>query len=265
MADSAADQPHLLVTRDGPVLNVTFNRPHRLNAATAEMEEGIVGACATANTDETIRVVAFSGTTGTRPSFMAGADLDTFTELDTAEAVLEVEQHSEHTLAAIEGLRVPAVAVLDGPVIGQGALIAASCDILLAGPDVRFGFPIARTVGNCLTTRNLTRVTDLVGIPAAKSMIMRAKLFGTAELAQTGALSAVADSHAGLRELAGTVTAEIAALAPLTLSNTKRSLVRMREPGATNEDLVVQCYLSRDAREAAAAFREKRPAQWLGR
>ncbi|MDV3125202.1 enoyl-CoA hydratase-related protein [Mycobacterium sp. 21AC1] len=229
------------------------------------MEEALVRACALANSDTSIRVVTFSGATGSRPSFMAGADIGTFSALDSAQDVRDLEDHAEHTLAAIEGLRVPAVAVLDGPVIGQGALIASCCDVLLAGPDVRFGFPIARTVGNCLTIRNLSRMTDLVGIPATKTMIMRAKLFDYAELMQTGALSGSADSHAGLRELARTVSAEMAELAPLTLSNTKLTFARMREPDATNEDLVVQSYLSQDAREAAAAFFEKRPARWLGR
>jgi enoyl-CoA hydratase/carnithine racemase len=58
----------------------------------------------------------------------------------------------------------------------------------------------------------------------------------------------------------------MADLAPLTLSNTKRSFARMREAGPTaNDDLVVQCYLSQDAREATTAFLEKRPAKWLGR
>ncbi|MGV0742234.1 enoyl-CoA hydratase-related protein [Mycolicibacterium sp. XJ870] len=266
MSDSPADHPHLLTERDGAVLSVTFNRPERLNAATPEMEEAMVRACELANSDESIRVVTFSGATGTRPSFMAGADMGTFSALDAAEDVRELEEHAEHTLAAVEGLRVPAVAVLDGPVIGQGALIASCCDILLAGPDVRFGFPIARTVGNCLSIQNLTRMTDLVGVPATKTMLMRAKLLNSTELAQTGALSSpVAQSHDDLRELVRTVSQEMAGLAPLTLSNTKRSFARMREPGATNDDLVVQCYLSQDAREATAAFLEKRPARWLGR
>ncbi|MET4431430.1 MULTISPECIES: enoyl-CoA hydratase-related protein [unclassified Mycolicibacterium] len=265
MTDTPSTQQPVLTAREGAILNVTFNRPERLNAATPEMEAAIVRACDVANSDETIRIVTFSGATGSRASFMAGADLSTFSGVDSAESVQEIEEHAEHTLAAIEGLRVPAVAILDGPVIGQGALIASCCDVLLAGPDVLFGFPIARTVGNCLGIRNLSRMTDLVGIPATKTMIMRAKLFNSAELAQTGALSAIADSHAALREMARTVAEEMAGLAPLTLSYTKLSLARMREPGATNDDLVVQSYLSRDAGEAAAAFLEKRPAQWLGR
>ena len=264
MTSTSTSTTELQVRQDGHTLWVTFNRPERLNAATESMEDAIIAACRFADDNDDIRVVVFEGRDGSRPSFMAGADIAGMTTLESAEDVRKLEAHAERTLAAIEGLRVPAIAALDGPVIGQGALLASCCDISLAGPSVRFGFPIAKTVGNCLSTKNLTRLVELVGVPLTRTMIMRAKLLNTDELARAGAVSEKAETHEGLRELTREIAREVAGLAPLTLSYTKASLLRMRGPASDNEELVVKSYLSEDSREAVTAFLEKRPPHWLG-
>ncbi|XVQ07663.1 enoyl-CoA hydratase-related protein [Spirillospora sp. CA-255316] len=258
------DEP-LLTEQDGPVYRMTFNRPHRLNAATPEMEDLIVAGCDHVSRAHDIRVVVFDGATGRKPAFMAGGDIEGFRGIDSADDVRAVESHAERTLRAIEGLRVPTVAALDGPVIGQGALLAACCDILVAGPKVRFGFPIARTVGNCLSVRNLTRLTELVGAPLTRRMIMRAVLLGTDDLVRAGAVSDTADTHDELRDLTMRIAHEMAGLAPLTLSFTKSSLLRARQPGSDNEDLVVRSYLSEDSGEAVSAFLNNRSPRWRGR
>ncbi|QIZ37690.1 enoyl-CoA hydratase [Saccharopolyspora sp. ASAGF58] len=265
MAMAEFHEVPLLAEQDGPVYRMTFNRPHRLNAATPEMEDLIVAGCEYVNRTPEIRVVVFDGATGRKPSFMAGGDIEGFRGMESADDVRAVESHAERTLRAIENLRVPAIAALDGPVIGQGALLAACCDILVAGPGVRFGFPIARTVGNCLSVRNLTRLTELVGLPLTRRMIMRAALLGIGDLVRTGAVSDTVDTHDELRDLAMRIAQEMAGLAPLTLSFTKSSLLRAREPGSGNEDLVVRSYLSDDSREAVSAFLGKRSPCWRGR
>lgn len=251
----------------GPALWLTFNRPYRLNAATPEMEDLIVRACESVAQSSEIRVVVFTGATGRKPAFMAGADTETFEVVATAADVAEIEAHAEDTLRAIEDLPVPTVAVLDGAVVGQGALIASCCDILLCGPTVKFGFPIARTVGNCLTTGNLMRLVRLVGLPYARTMIMRARLLTGHELAAAGATLDVAESAEELRDLAERTVDTIASLAPLTLQGTKETLRRSirTETFADNMDLVSEAYLSQDSREALAAFAQKRAPQWTGR
>lgn len=255
----------LLTDREGAVYRLTFNRPHRLNAATPEMDDLIVAACEYVNRTPDIRVVVLDGATGRKPAFMAGGDIEFFRGMSFAEDVHAVEAHSERTLRAIEELRVPTIAALAGPVIGQGALLAACCDILVAGPDVRFGFPIARTVGNCLSVRNLQRLTELVGAPLTRRMIMRAALLSTDDLIRVGAVSDTSDTVDELLDLVLRIADEMAGLAPLTLSLTKSSLLRARQPGAQNDDLVVRSYLSADSREAVSAFLENRTPRWLGR
>lgn len=260
-------EPPLISEVRGPALWLTFNRPHRLNAATPEMEDLIVRACESVAESPDIRVVVFAGATGRKSAFMAGADTDTFGSVSTEADVSQVEAHSERTLTVIEDLPIPTIAVLDGAVVGQGALIASCCDVLLCGPDVKFGFPIARTVGNCLSTKNLMRLVRLVGRPYVRSMIMRARLLTGQELAAAGATLDVAESTEELWRQADRTAETIASLAPLTLRGTKETLRRdMRtETFVDNADLVNQAYLSQDSREALAAFAEKRSPRWTGR
>jgi enoyl-CoA hydratase len=255
----------LLTEQDGAVYWITFNRPSRLNAATRDMEQRLVAACNFVNGTPDIRVVVLQGVTGSKPAFMAGNDIGEFQALESAEDVRRTEAEAERTLSAIENLRVPVIAAINGAVIGQGALLAACSDIVVAGPKVRFGFPIARTVGNCLSVRNLSRLTDYLGLPLTKSMIMRAQLLNTEDLARVGAVVATSPSDQALREVSARIAVEMAQLAPLTLSNTKKSLLQRRSEITDNEELVISSYLSRDSREAVSAFLEKRPPLWEGR
>jgi enoyl-CoA hydratase len=258
-----ADAP-LLTEQAGPVFWISFNRPARLNAATAELEHLLLRSLQWVDEHPEIRVVVLRGVTGAKPAFMAGGDITEFQQLGTAEEVRAIEQRAENVLDALERLRVPVVAALDGPVIGQGALIAACCDVLIAGPDVKFGFPIARTVGNALSTRCLDRMVSLMGLPMTRAMIMRAQLFGTDDLVRVGAVHTTVAAHDELVGAASQVAEAMAALAPLTLSMTKASLLRLRPPVADNEEMVIASYLSDDAKEAQAAFFEKRHPQWRG-
>lgn len=258
--------PLLTEVRDG-ALWITFNRPRRLNAATPEME-GLMSEALESAIDPAsrIRAVVFAGATGTKPAFMAGNDTDTFGAVESEADVVALEEQSARTLEKIENLPVPTIAVLDGAVIGEGALIAACCDIVLCGPSVKFGFPIARTVGNCLTTRNLRRLTQMVGVPYVRSMIMRARLLDGTELAAAGATLDVAETADELESLAVETVHVVASLAPLTLRGTKETLLRelrAAEP-VDNWDLVLEAYLSADSREALAAFAEKRTPRWCG-
>jgi enoyl-CoA hydratase len=108
-------------------------------------------------------------------------------------------------------------------------------------------------------------LVDYLGLPLTKSMILRAQLLSTDELVRAGAVATTSPSHQALQEVTRRVAVEMAELAPLTLSNTKRSLLQRRSEFTDNEELVISSYLSRDSREAVSAFLEKRPPLWEGR
>ncbi|UOQ56725.1 enoyl-CoA hydratase [Leucobacter allii] len=256
----------LSTSTENGVLTVVFNRPERLNAMTADMETELVRVAARVNDDPTVHAVVFTGATGKRPAFVAGQDVGELSAIADAQAAEEVERHSEELLEAIERIGVPTIAAVGGPCVGVGALIVGCCDIVIVSESVKFGFPIARTVGNLLSTKNTRRMIDLVGVPRVKNMVLRARLMSGRELFASGAASElVGDAELGSR--AREIAEEIGALAPLTLSGTKTSIRRMRDaPGhADNLDLLTEAYLSDDFAEAVNAFLEKRSPRWAGR
>src|ERR671915_438201 len=87
---------------------------------------------------------------------------------------------------ADERVRKPTIAVIDGYAIGGGMSIAAVCDLRLCTPDAKFGIPIARTLGNCLSIENYARLVALIGPARTKQLIFTARLFSAEEALAAG-------------------------------------------------------------------------------
>jgi len=258
--------PEILTERRGAVQWVIFNRPHARNAITPWMEDRLIEICRDVDGDPTVKALALTGATGDKPAFMAGADLSCLQAVSSPEDFTILETRAEAAAMALEAVRVPTVAVLSGACVGEGALLASCCDVRVASPSVRFGFPIARTVGNCLSVKNLARLSALLGTARTREMIFSARLLTTDELAAAGALRGVA-SEEELIAQGQSVAEELAALAPLTLWATREGLRRLRDQGLPpdiDKDLLRRCYLSADYQEGIAAFLEKRRPTWTG-
>ena len=85
----------------------------------------------------------------------------------------------------------PTVAAIVGACTGGGAAIAAGCDLRIAAANARFGFPIARTLGNCLSMSNIARLAALVGPARVTEMIFTARLYSAAEALGAGLVTEV--------------------------------------------------------------------------
>ena len=260
---STADE--LLVDQKGPVRWITFNRPEARNALTWNMYDRLVELCAQINADRSVRAVVFTGAGG--KAFVAGTDISQFRAFKTEQDALDYEAKGNVVMSAIESIRVPAIAAIAGPCTGAGAAIAACCDIRIGSPSARYGFPIARTLGNCLSMANYARLSALLGVARLKDVIMRARLMESGEMLDSGLLSEVTPNEASLLPRAQALAEEMAELAPLTLWATKEALRRLRErmvPEGADKDLIVACYMSSDFREGVDAFLSKRKPQWKG-
>ena len=169
-------------------------------------------------------------------------------------------------LGQLEQCRVPTIAAISGACTGGGAGIAACCDLRVGTKTTRIGFPIARTLGNCLSMSNFSRLTALIGPARVKDIIFTARLVGAEEAASIGLLTEIVEDLPALEKRAAELATLIAGHAPLTLNATKQALSRLtrrltREEG---EDLILQCYMSADFREGMDAFLNKRAPQWKG-
>ena len=244
---------------------VTFNRPQARNALTFAMYEGVARVAAEADRDRSLRALVFSGAGGR--AFAAGTDISQFRAFETEADALEYEGRMDRVLSALESVRVPTVAAIQGACTGGGAGIAAACDLRIASPSARFGFPIARTLGNTLSMGNLARLVALVGMARVKDLIFTARLVEAPEALAIGLFHEVTEDEESLLPRAEELARTLASHAPLTLETTKEALRRIRArllPEEGGSDLVVRAYMSADFKEGVEAFLAKRPPRWRG-
>jgi enoyl-CoA hydratase len=268
MSDPAAAEgrtEELITERRGPVRWIIFNRPQARNALTWSMYSRLVDLCEEVNHDREVRALVLTGAGG--KAFVAGTDISQFRSFATEKDALDYEAGGNRMMSTLESVRVPVIAAIAGACTGAGAAIAATCDLRIGSPSARYGFPIARTLGNCLSMANYARVVALLGFGRTKDIIMRARLMDAQELLAAGALSEVTPDEASLPRRAQELAEEVASYAPLTLWATKEALHRMRDrmiPENADTDLIVACYMSRDFKEGVEAFLAKRKPNWTG-
>lgn len=264
MGDPMPDN-ELLQERRGSTLWVTLNRPQARNALTFAMYEEMARICTSVTREDEIKAIVLIG--AGEKAFAAGTDMTQFRAFSTDQDALDYEHRIDVVLEAVEKCPVPTIAAISGACTGGGAGIAAACDIRIATSDLKMGFPIARTLGNCLSISNLSRLSGLMGAGRVKEMIFTARLIGAEEAKAVGLIAEIVPDHAALVNRAAELADTLAAHAPLTLRTTKEGLRRLRIDGtkANDGDLVVEAYMSEDFREGLEAFLGKRKPEWKGR
>jgi len=248
--------------RDG-VAYLTFNRPQARNALTFAMYDRLAEICEQANRDRSIRAMLLTGA-GDK-AFAAGTDISQFRAFDKEQDALDYEARIDRVLGALERCRVPTIAAIQGACTGGGAGIAACCDLRIATRSMRYGFPVAKTLGNCLSMNNYARLVALLGPAKVKDIIFRARLIEADEALGMGLVSELVEDGAALARRAEELVREVASLAPLTLQATKEAIYRLRTKPEEGSDLVIMCYMSEDFREGMEAFLNKRKPVWKGR
>jgi enoyl-CoA hydratase len=249
--------------REGPVVTVTFNRPAARNAMTWRMYEQLGEACARIHREDGLRVAVFRGAGG--KAFIAGTDIAQFQAFRGGDDGIAYEEKMEGYIGAVEALPVPTLAVIEGFAIGGGLAIAAACDLRIATPGSRFGVPIARTLGNCLSMVNYARLVAALGAPRAKRVLLLAENIPAEEALAGGFLSEIV-AASDLETRVAELTSRLSRHAPLTMRVSKEAIRRILHAGLPDgDDLVRACYGSDDFRLGIEAFLEKREPQWTGK
>lgn len=251
----------LFEVRDG-IGRITFNRPQARNALTFAMYDRLAEICREAGQDPHIRALILTGA-GDK-AFAAGTDINQFRAFSSPDDAIAYEAQLDRVLDAVERCPRPTIAAIAGACTGGGAAIAAACDIRIAARSMRFGFPIARTLGNCLSMPNLSRLAALIGPARVTDIIFTARLIEAEEAKSIGLVTEVPQDAAALAARADELARLVANHAPLTLRATKEALRRLRAGESGEQDLILMCYMSRDFREGMDAFLSKRPPIWTG-
>lgn len=256
----------ILYAVENGVGTITLNRPQARNALTFAMYERIAEICRDPAAHGDPRVIVMTGA-GDK-AFGAGTDISQFRAFSGAEDALAYEERIEKVIGTIERCPVPTLAAISGAVTGGGASIALSCDLRIATVTARFGFPIARTLGNCLSMENYARLFALLGPALVKDIVFTARLVEAEEGRRVGLYSELLPDHAALMARTSELAQVVASHAPLTMRATKEAMRRLTAAaahGVDGRDLVTLCYTSADFREGMEAFLGKRPPHWTGR
>jgi enoyl-CoA hydratase/carnithine racemase len=263
-APTTANEDLLYSVTDG-IARITFNRPQARNAMTFAMYDRMAEICQEINADRSIKALILTGA-GDK-AFASGTDISLFRGFKTAQDALDYEARIDRVLGTLEQCRVPVIAAIAGACTGGGAGIAACCDLRIGTETTRIGFPIARTLGNCLSMSNISRVVALVGPARTKDLIFKARLVEAPEALALGLLNEVVPDVETLQRRADETAKLVARNAPLTLEATKEAVRRIRRTLSREEgeDLILKAYMSEDFREGMDAFLSKRAPNWKGK
>lgn len=248
----------LLIERDrlSPgVLEVTFNRPERRNAFTKAMYAQMRELWEETATDRSVGVVVLRGAGG--KAFAAGNEISDFLEADA----VDYENWIREMFERLWSLPQVTIAAIDGVCVGGGLAVATHCDLRVATTASKFGYPIARTLGNALSGTVLYRCQAVFGESLTREMLLASRLISADRAHSAGALVAsVPDAAALDLEIAALVDG-ISQASRVTLEVTKQQLLtyaQALEASPEGEEARLrEVYTGPDFNEGVRAFLAK--------
>jgi len=249
------------------VLNVTLNRPDKLNAFNEDMHLALRAAFEQATKDDAVRAVLL---TGSGRGFCAGQDLgDRDPRKSDAKPDLghTLDTFYNPTLRLMRSLEKPIICAVNGVAAGAGANIALACDIVLAARSAKFIQAFSK-IGLIPDAGGSWSLTRILGEPRAKALALLAEPL-MAEQAESWGLIWKAVDDASLLDEARLIATRLAAGPTIGLGLTKRLI-----QAAPTQDLDTHLDMERDCQrtagfsddyaEGVTAFLEKRPAVFKG-
>lgn len=258
----------ILLTTDGAIATVTFNRPERRNAITFAMWNQLQRILVDLKEDTTVRVILFRGAGG--EAFSAGADISEFaTHRNNAAKATLYNAAFDAAMDQAEAVGKPTICLIEGACVGGGCEFSTACDIRIASETARMGVPIAR-LGLPIAYREMRRMVRLIGHAKTMELLLTAAIVTAPEALAMGLVNHVCPAD-DVEAFAYDMAARIASLAPVVHRVHKEILHTVLEhpalDGLTPEHqaLAVSPYETEDFQEGWRAFLEKRPPRFQGR
>ena len=154
------------------IAHVTFDHVAARNAMTVGMYQSLKNICQDLAQNPQVRLAIFRGAGG--KSFVSGSDIAQFSDFKTGADGIGYEEGIDDYLSPLATLPIPTIAAIDGMAVGGGLAIASCCDFRIATHDARFGVPIAKTLGNCLSAGNVAWLVAHLGVNIVKRMLLLA-------------------------------------------------------------------------------------------
>lgn len=268
-ADGEAEDrgQEVLEARSGPILELTLNRPDRLNAVSRALYEGLAEALEAADRDPEIRCLIL---TGAGRGFCAGADLKAHAEAgppDPEERARYIDA-AQRANRLLQTIGKPVVAAVNGPAVGAGLELALSSDLMIVAADAKLRLPEV-ALGTFIGGGVAYTLAERVGVLKARELIYFGDFFSGAEAAGMGIASLAVPAS----DVLGTARAwadRLAERAPRSLAAAKRLIgpsgdLRRDEVLERERAALDEIFGTEDWAEGIAAQREGRPPRFRGR
>jgi enoyl-CoA hydratase/carnithine racemase len=272
-------QETLYRVSDGVAL-LTLNRPDKLNAWTATMEQEVRSAMEGAERDEQVRVIVL---TGAGRGFCAGADISLLSAV--AQHGLDdrrrkqalrgsgqrkgVRPDFQKKYSYFPAVGKPVIAAINGPVVGLGLVIVLYCDLRFASDAARFGTAFARR-GLIAEYGMAWMLPRIVGLPNALDLLYSARMIDAAEALRMGLVNQVFPQDLFLQKVLEYARDLAANVSPRSLRVMKRQVYEamfqtLSEAFGSSEREMLASLQSEDFKEGVAHFLEKRAPSFTGR
>lgn len=263
------------------IATITLNRPDKLNAWTAVMEQEVRAGCEQADRDEDVRVIIL---TGAGRGFCAGADMSLLNSvaeqgLDEAGRAYAVRASGNSAAGTrtdfqkkysyFPAIQKPVIAAINGPVVGLGLVIALYCDIRFASDSAKFSTAFARR-GLIAEYGLAWMLPRLVGHAHALDLLFSARMVDSAEAFRMGLVNQVfpQDAFTGkVYEYAKDLASNVS---PRSLRVIKKQVYEamfqpLGEAFSMAESEMLESLKSQDFKEGVAHFLQKRPPSFTGK
>lgn len=261
------DKPDpLLTSRDGPLLTLTLNRPHRLNAVNLPLYQRLVDELESADADRGVRCVVL---TGNGRAFCAGADLKAHRDRpqspEERRRYIGTAQRANHL---IQSIGTPVVAAVNGHAIGAGLELALSADFAIVAEDARLRLPEI-ALGTFVGGGAVYTLAERVGVLKAREIIFLGDFLSGSEAAAMGVLNRAVPA-AKVLGAATRLAHRLARRAPIPLAAAKKLIgpaaaLTRKEALEREAAALEEIFGTADWREGLAAFHEKRPPRYRGK
>jgi len=245
---------------------VTLNRPHVLNALREESIADLISLTNSIGNDPSVRALLI---TGAGRAFCSGEDLAVLkARLESGSDGLDAHVDGLQSLTRrLVGLHIPVIAVINGPAVGLGAEIAASCDVRIAGESATFSFP-ELTRGLSITNGGSYFLPRLIGHGMAMGLLLSGETLSASRAKDLGLVNEVVPDGE-LRDHALKLADDLASRAPSSVAALKRVMAgswesTLEDALSRESEWVLHCFASEDVREGLSAFMDRRPARFGG-
>jgi enoyl-CoA hydratase len=266
VSSSPATRGEAYATRDGAIVEITLNRPDRLNAVSLALYEGLIAELSSAEQDAEVRCVIL---TGAGRAFCAGADLKAHADAgpptpETRARYISAAQEANHL---IQTMGTPVVAAVNGHAIGAGLELALSSDFMLVAEEAKLRLPEI-ALGTFVGGGVVYTLAERVGTLKAREILYFGDFFSGRQAAEMGVANLAVpatDLLSIAREWAGRLSAQ----APLSLAAAKRLVgpagsLTKDQALEREREVLDQIFGSEDWAEGLAAFHEGRPPRYKG-